>query len=393
VWVITEKERFEAEVRAELQRRPTLHDRIHFHFVQRHRHPVLQRIWPPSYYWSYRQWQKDAFTLAQRLHAQVGFDVAHQLNMVGFREPGYLWRLDVPFVWGPIGGTGLMPWRFLATLGPIGALHHIARNLLNALHLRLMPRPRHAARQAQGRLIAATSGTADALRRFFGVQARVICEVGSSQREPGAVNARAPDEPLRLVWSGLHEPRKALPLLLRALPQLPADVRWQLDILGNGPCTKAWQRLAKRLRIDRSCTWHGWVARERAASVMANAHTMVITSLLDLTSSVLVEALALALPVLCLDHCGFADMVTPECGVKVAVRSPRQVAAHLAEAIAVMWHDEPRRRRLAQGSLRRAQAVSWEGKADALTAIYHEAVQQNACRERVNPPLISRSTA
>jgi glycosyltransferase involved in cell wall biosynthesis len=85
--------------------------------------------------------------------------------------------------------------------------------------------------------------------------------------------------------------------------------------------------------------------------------------------------------------------VTPECGVKVAVRSPRQVAAHLAEAIAVMWHDEPRRRRLAQGSLRRAQAVSWESKADALTAIYHEAVQQNACRERVNPPLISRSTA
>jgi len=37
----------------------------------------------------------------------------------------------------------------------------------------------------------------------------------------GAVpfSLREPGEPLRLIWSGLHLPRKALPLLLRALAE------------------------------------------------------------------------------------------------------------------------------------------------------------------------------
>ena len=374
LWVITET-KFEADVRAELERRPELRDRVHFHFVARCRHPVLRKIWPPSYYRFYRQWHEQAFTLAQRLHAEVGFDVAHQLNMVGFREPGYLWQLDVPFVWGPIGGTGLMPWRFMASLGPAGALHHIGRNLLNMLHLRLLPRPKRAAQQTQGRLIAATSATAKAVERFFGVRRpHVICEAGPPDHEPGPVNNRWAIEPLRLVWSGLHVSRKALPLLLRAVSRLPGNVRWQLDILGEGPQTAAWKRLARRLGVDYRCRWHGWLPRDRAVETMRNGHAFVITSLLDLTSTVLLEALTLGLPVICLDHCGFADVVTPECGFKVPVRSPRQVIADLAIAIAQLWHDEPLRQRLAEGALRRVEALSWDKRGKAVSAIYADAV-------------------
>ncbi len=43
----------------------------------------------------------------------------------------------------------------------------------------------------------------------------------------------------------------------------------------------------------------------------------VITSLKDLTSTVLLEALAQGVPVICPDHCGFADVVTGECGLKI----------------------------------------------------------------------------
>jgi len=42
--------------------------------------------------------------------------------MVGFREPGYLWQLNIPFVWGPIGGMGYFPTRFLPVVGAKGAV-------------------------------------------------------------------------------------------------------------------------------------------------------------------------------------------------------------------------------------------------------------------------------
>ena len=58
-----------------------------------------------------------------------------------------------------------------------------------------------------------------------------------------------------------------------------------------------------------------------------------ITSLRDLTSTVTVEGLALGLPVVCLDHCGFADVVDETCGIKVPVTTPARVVSGLATAI------------------------------------------------------------
>src|SRR6202142_1555555 len=44
-----------------------------------------------------------ALRIAQDCHDRIHFDLVHQLNWNGFREPGYLWKLDAPFVWGPVG--------------------------------------------------------------------------------------------------------------------------------------------------------------------------------------------------------------------------------------------------------------------------------------------------
>ena len=67
----------------------------------------------PAYYWGYKCWQKEAFRVAKRLHQLERFDVAYQLNMIGFREPGYLWNLDIPFVWGPTNGFHSIPFSFI----------------------------------------------------------------------------------------------------------------------------------------------------------------------------------------------------------------------------------------------------------------------------------------
>jgi glycosyltransferase involved in cell wall biosynthesis len=381
VWVITKRDE-SADIEAELARRPALRQRVRFHYVARWRFRDLERLWPPSYYWSYKRWQRKACRLARRLHAEVGFDVVHQLTMMGFREPGYLWQLDAPFVWGPVGGLGLLPWRFLPSLGPAGALFHVGRNLVNVLQRKLLARPKEAARRTGGKLIAGTRETARAVEQFLHQRSHVVCEIGPPDREPQPINNRWAIEPLRLVWSGLHVSRKGLPLLLRAVSRLSRRVHVQLDILGHGPQTAAWKRLARRLSVHDRCQWHGWLPREQALDVTRNGHAFVITSLFDLTSTVLIEALALGLPVICLDHCGFADVVTPECGIKVPVRRPRQVIRDLAAAIAHLWHDEQGRQQLAEGSLRQVAAFSWEKKGEAVNALYAEAVPHRAVEQK-----------
>jgi len=374
LWVIVEEEKFRADIERYLADDPEFARNVRFQFIAKRRNRPLRKLWPPSYYWYYRRWHRDALELGRQLHGEVGFDLVHQLTMVGFREPGFLWQLGIPFVWGPVGGMGLFPWRFLGEVGPRGALHYLGYNVYNAAQMRWMRRPAEAARRARGGLITATRENLDGAARYWGVRGTLVCEVGLPRPPVQRTSVREPGGPLRLVWSGLHSPRKALQLALRAIAEVPAESNWTLDVLGAGSMTRRWKDLARRLRIDDRVRFHGWLERDRALKLMENSHAMLITSLRDLTSTVTVEALAFGLPVICPDHCGFADVIDANCGIKVPVDFPGRMVEGIRQAVVRLAGDEAYRQLLAQGALRRAADFDWAAKADAVDAVYRKVI-------------------
>ena len=376
-WVLTDTMN-EPAILACLGQAPELATRLHFCYVPHHpwHYDDRRRFWRwaelsplrPLVHLSYLHWQRAAEANARALLTEVAPQLVHQLTFVGFRFPGRLWRLGLPFVWGPIGGLEDTPVALLGAMGWRGALYFGLRNVINALQRRWLSAPRQAARAAAA-LLAATSGNAALLRRCYGVDAQVLCEVTAPPLAP-AILWRAPDEPLRLAWSGAHIPRKALPLLLRALAGLAPDLDWRLDIYGSGPRGAAWQRQAARLGLAPRCTWHGQVQRAEAISGLRRAHLFIITSLQDLTSTVLLEAMSQGLPVLCPDHCGFPDVVTPAAGMRLPIERPATFVAALRAALRRLAADEPERRRLGAGALARAGEYDLAAKAEALRQVY-----------------------
>jgi glycosyltransferase involved in cell wall biosynthesis len=328
---------------------------------------------------SYAMWQKDAYKVGRALHERTPFDLVHLVTYVGFRFPGRLWKLDIPFVWGPIGGLENTPWRFLPMLGVGGAVYYAGRNVINTLQKLFLGNPRRAFAKAGGAIIAATEGIREEIRKWYGHESEVLCEIGPPADIAREHSERQAGEPLRISWGGLHLPGKALPLLLKALAKLPDGLDWRLEVLGDGPCTPGWRKMARKLEIDSKCMWKGWVSRGESVKTIHNSHVFVITSIKDLTSTVLLEALAQGVPVVCLDHCGFRNVVNETCGVKIPVTTPGKVVADLAKAIETLADDEPRRRNLAGGALKRIVDFTWDKKADAINAIYERAVS----RERV----------
>jgi glycosyltransferase involved in cell wall biosynthesis len=367
VWVIAEEEK----CRAAIERSGVAEELgVRFHFVRKARARWLRKIWPPSYYWFYRAWQKRALSVAADLHAQVKFDVVHQLTMVGFREPGYLWRLDAPFVWGPIGGMGRMPWGFVPSLGPKAALYYILYNAINGVHERLLRRPRLAALKAgESGLLAATVDDQVGTSQCWGIQSTLLPEVGVPYEPVSVGTPRKDAAPLEIVWSGAHIPRKALNLGLHALAKLPAHLNWKLTVLGQGPCTKKWTALAARLGILEKCAFVGWRPRAEALEIVRKSHVALITTLRDLTSTVTVEALCNALPVICLDQGGVASAVTPECGIRVSASRPAEAIDGMHRAILTMF-DETRRSALSRGAVNRARDFEWDKKVSIVNRIY-----------------------
>jgi len=95
--------------------------------------------------------------------------------------------------------------------------------------------------------------------------------------------------------------------------------------------------------------------------------------------------------VICLDHCGFADLVTNECGIKVYPGSADEITSGLIAALCTLYQDEPLRRRLAQGAIRRSRDYSWHGKMASLSQVYNLALQSQSRSTREDPISITPS--
>jgi glycosyltransferase involved in cell wall biosynthesis len=319
---------------------------------------------------AYSNWLDHALRVAESESAGKDFDIVHLITYVGWRFCGKFYRLDRPFVWGPVGGLMNTPWSLMRALGLKGALYYTGRNVVNSIQIALLPGPRRALRKAGGAVIAATSEIQRALSTCFGSDSQVICEVGSPDVEAVEPKLRSSDEPLRICWSGPHVPGKALHLLLKAAALLPMGSNFSIEILGAGPSTEAWQELAQRLGLAERCTWYGRLPRSAALEVMKSCHAFAITSLKELTSTVAVEAISLGLPVVTLNHCGMADLVTDACGIKIDVVSLNQIVCDLSRALVLLLDDETLRRRLSHGALVRSLDYSWSKKLAALNEVY-----------------------
>ena len=320
---------------------------------------------------AYASWQREAYSVARELAAREHFDLVHQLTYVGFRFPGHLYKLGLPFVWGPIGGLENTAWGLLPAMGWGGAVYYASRNLINSAQRRFLRSPRYAARSAGSGLIAATERIARDLKSLYGVESTVISEVVAPlELSPAAPRERRDGEALRIAWSGQHLPGKALNLLLQALALAPARITLEVHILGDGPSRPVWTALAKQLGVDDRCIWHGHLSRKDALEIMASAHVLAITSLKDLTSTVLLEGLALGLPVIAPDHCGFSSVITQACGIRINAASAQRLTAELADALIRLAQDEPCRRRLAARALDRARAFGPKMLSQKIEAVY-----------------------
>lgn len=58
------------------------------------------------YYW---MWQQNAYHVAQKLCSRISFDLVQHVTFVSYTQPTYMYKLGIPFVWGPVSGGENIP--------------------------------------------------------------------------------------------------------------------------------------------------------------------------------------------------------------------------------------------------------------------------------------------
>ncbi len=170
----------------------------------------------------------------------------------------------------------------------------------------------------------------------------------------------------RIVFAGRHDPRKGLPVLLRAWPSLRGS-GIRLRVLGADPL--AVRLLLTRLRMsEEGIDVLGFVDDETLTQELAAARLLVAPSLGNESFGMTItRAFACATPVVASDIPGYREVVTAETGALVPPDDPDA----LAETIAALLADEPAR--VEHGRAARERAASeyaWPLLARRLAACY-----------------------
>lgn len=375
VHVIVEKDEFEKNITKYSEEHPEEVSNISFHFIRRRHHNLLRKIWPPSYYWFYNIWQKAAYRYAVKLHEKEHFDLVHQINLVGFRAPGELWKLNIPYIWGPIGGLNHTAWSLLPNMGIYGTIFYSMRNILNAIHKRWSKAARIVSQKAHTIFVSDPTACND-IRKLWNRDCIAMREVGTTRTAPfNDISTRSMDSPLQVCWAGIHEPRKGLNLLLQAVALCKQPVH--VHILGQGPYTTRWKQLAQKLQIEKKVTFYGKIPHDEVFNMMAQSHVFCITSISEGgTPNIVMEALQHNLPIVALNHCAYSSVIDESCGIKIDIQPSRFIPQKFADALDKIAASEELRQQLAAGAHTRSESYSWESKLQLINEVYEKAVRE-----------------
>ena len=327
------------------------------------------------FYKYYKEWQWKTYLMAKDICSSEHIDVLHQLNMIGFREPGYLWKLSkengVPFVWGPIGGLKQFPLAYLQGAGLKMKLFNRLKNFLNIWQLKHDKRVGEAFKTAKV-LVSSIPDSYRAIKKYKGLESVVIPETGCFLSEDIPTD-RFDEKELHVMWVGKFDFRKQLPLALRAIA-IANNPNIVLDIYGGGSDEQiaSAKSVADSLGITEKVVWHGNQPNDVVMNAMRKAQVFFFTSVSEDTSTVVLEAVSNRLPVLCFDACGMAAVIDDKVGRKVALSNPAQSAADFAKLLNDMEHDRNLLKQLSENCKQRQTELSWEEKARTMVEWYEK---------------------
>lgn len=355
---------------------------IHFHYLPVQ--PEVRRMFYNQgdwrFYHYYAKWEKKALEKAREICRENRIDIIHKLNLVGFREPGELWKISgIPYVWGPISGYSETNPEFFKDAGVGTRIKNSLKNQINKLQLRYSRKIRKAIEHSDA-LITIQSQKNDPIKTLFGKECHIIPETGITSECVAIedINRRYDRETLEILWVGRFLNTKKLDIALHTIAKLKNRDHVRLHIVGYGYGNEetAYRNMAAALGIESNCIWHGKIENSQVHRLMRECDIFFFTSIYEATSTVVLEAIQNRIPIVCHDTCGFGDIVNDTIGRKIALRSPRESVDDFAKIIDSLYNDRTTLKNMLPCFDNISKELTYEHKAERLHRIYQDIIKK-----------------
>jgi glycosyltransferase involved in cell wall biosynthesis len=280
----------------------------------------------------YHLWQRKLEGVVRELQRQHEFDLCHHVTFGRYWSPSGLRRLELPFIWGPVGAAETPPKAFVSELPLRARIFEAARNSARGLARHSRALRQTAAAATVG--IGVTRESCQALRNLGVGRVEQLPQTALTPAELAVFEGfpAPPAGPLRalcmgrlLHWKGFHLAIRAFSAFARGNPEA------ELWLINDGPYRGYFERTAAECGARNQVRFLGHLPNYAAVlEKLAQSHVLLHPALHEGFGNVCLEALAAGRPVACLDIGGPASQISPETGFAAPATTPEEAVVALA---------------------------------------------------------------
>ena len=313
-------------------------------------------------YFYYFCWQVGIIQVVHNILKHEKIDYTIHLTFGSMWMPTFLPLFSTPFIWGPVGGGDCEPKSFLRVLPLKQKIIQSARYTMNSLSL-LNPYIIIPAMRAKAILVR-TPNSERVIPRFWKSKTRVILETAMEETIfQYSRKQRDNNREIRMITTGRLLPNKNILTAVRALEYIPKEYKLSLTIVGSGYQQKAIEEEAKRNGWGERVHIIAEMPRKEVLHLVEESDIFLFPSLREGGSWSLMEAMAIGLPVVCLNWAGMAITTDESCAIRLPITNPEQMPKDMAAAIIkLIEHPELREQMGENGRNRIREVFNWEAK-------------------------------
>lgn len=320
--------------------------------------------------------------IVQKLVREHQIDIIHEPTPVSAKFPSLMFGLGVPVVIGPLNTDVPFPQAFRSRQNrAVDILIAIGYQFVDFFN-QLFP----GKLQAET-LLVANERTKQALPS--GVRGRIIELVENgvdfSVWRSDSTALKEPNRQIHFVFLGRLVDWKGVDLLLEAFAALVAQTDAVLEIIGDGKIRGELEAQTARLGIDSRVVFSGWLSQEECSLRMQQADVMVFPSLREPGGSVVMEAMAVGLPIVATNWGGPVDYLDSTCGILVEPTSQEGFVQGLTDAMLKLAQSPELRQSMGRAGWQRVREYfDWQCKVDRMMEIYQETIKDSTLKSQIS---------
>lgn len=333
----------------------------------------------------YSLWQIGAFFLARKIIRCKRFDIVQHFVFVNTWQPTYMAFLGIPFVFGPIGENPRIPFGIAKYYGIKVVFKEFIKSATKYMSKNFNPLMIIIYRKAE-RIIVINKAVYSKMPIYLNNKIIIHPAIGvtlpvgvTNQKE---INAK---RSLRILYVGRFVYNKGPDIALNAFVKFGKDhLNTEFLMIGGGRMIAILQKLIERNAMSHLVKIYGWLDRNIVLEYMRSSDIFLFPSF-EGGGMVVLEAMSLGKPVICLDFGGPGEFITDECGIKIKVTKLSQIINELAGALDKLYASERLRYSMGVAAKKRVnEFYNWREKSNWMNSVYIDLIGKTQERNDIS---------